>query len=63
MHLIDSAAPEPEPTSGEDDLAGRAPAASPAPRPGTPIDVSFLKEPPVVLTDPPAIFGGASHTW
>jgi hypothetical protein len=24
---------------------------------------TLLTEPDVILTDPPAIFGGASHTW
>jgi hypothetical protein len=27
------------------------------------ISVAILSEPDVVLDDPPAIFGGASHTW
>jgi hypothetical protein len=63
MLLMDSAAPGQEPLPAEDDVAEREPVESTPPRPGTPIEVSFLKEPPVVLTDPPAIFGGASHTW
>ena len=25
--------------------------------------INILREPDVVLTDPPAILGGASHTW
>jgi hypothetical protein len=40
---------------------GNAPAL-PAPRPA-PISAPLLGEPPVVLDDPPAIFGGGSHTW
>ncbi|HVM43857.1 MAG TPA: hypothetical protein VMT77_10120 [Gemmatimonadales bacterium] len=44
----------PPPESGEPGAPKRA---------GTPIAVPLFKEPPVVLTDPPAIFGGASHTW
>jgi len=36
--------------------------ALPAPRPA-PVSAPLLGEPPVVLDDPPAIFGGGSHTW
>jgi len=63
MHLMDSAAPEPAPSPGKDGAEERGPAASAPARAETPIEVTFLKQPPVVLTDPPAIFGGASHTW
>jgi len=38
-------------------------ADAPRSRAGTPVAVPLLSEPVVVLTDPPAIFGGASHTW
>ena len=35
----------------------------PARKPAAPIPAPLLGEPQVVLKDPPAIFGGGSHTW
>jgi hypothetical protein len=49
------------------DVAGLAEPETevPPPRSGAVarVSVSILSEPDVVLDDPPAIFGGASHTW
>ncbi len=64
MNPRDSADPRPEPSPGETDLSCREPeVCPPRPKAGTPIEVPILSEPPVVLKDPPAIYGGASHTW
>jgi hypothetical protein len=53
-----------EPSSSESDHPAREPdAAAPRAKAGTPVAVPLLSEPVVVLKDPPAIFGGASHTW
>ena len=53
-----------EPTPSDGDLAADETDLRP-PRSGavTRFAVNILKEPDVVLTDPPAILGGASHTW
>jgi hypothetical protein len=53
-----------EPSSDDSDFPAREPDAdAPKSRAGTPVAVPLLSEPVVVLKDPPAIFGGASHTW
>jgi len=48
-----------------DDTDPAAPSDADAPRSraATAVAVPLLSEPAVVLKDPPAIFGGASHTW
>jgi len=63
MNLDDLAAGRGRATNEERGHAEPAPpSASPARR-AAPIEAPLLGEPPVVLNDPPAIFGGGSHTW
>ena len=64
MNPQDSVHPLPEPSLADAELPQREPEAPP-PRSKavTPITVKILSEPDVVLDDPPAIFGGGSHTW
>lgn len=50
-------------TRERNELAEPAPPAAPPARGPAPIPAPLLGEPPVVLDDPPAIFGGGSHTW
>jgi hypothetical protein len=62
MSLDDLAAGRQRATNGGDVRAEPAPSAPPA-RGRAPIPAPLLGEPPVVLDDPPPIFGGGSHTW
>ena len=62
MNPLGDDRPEPPPEGA--DLPQREPEAPPPKSTaGTPITVKILTEPDVVLDDPPAIFGGGSHTW
>ena len=45
------------------EFPGPVPPSAPRARGAAPIDAPLLGEPPVVLDDPPALFGGGSHTW
>lgn len=64
MNPRDSADPQPaSPTDGQDIPRVEPDAPAPRSKAGTPIEVPILSEPTVVLTDPPALLGGASHTW
>ena len=59
-------APDHQPEPAADDLPVPAPeshADVPSSRAVTPIGMTILGEPPILLTDPPTIIGGASHTW
>ena len=63
MDHLQQVDPQAEPV--EDDAEPATPRDPRPPRSGAVarIAVAILSEPDVVLDDPPAIFGGASHTW
>jgi hypothetical protein len=64
MDPRDSAAARPEPSPSGADLPERlTDPPPPKSKAVTQIPTTVLSEPVVVLDDPPAIFGGASHTW
>ena len=59
MRLDDSTDGRDREKRRKNDLAEPAP----PPRGAAPVEAPLLGEPPVVLDDPPALFGGGSHTW
>ena len=63
MSTSDPDDPSPDGSAGADDSREEAERPPEPRRAGTPFPVTLFAEPPVVLTDPPAILGGASHTW
>ena len=64
MNSPESVDPQPEPILDEADSAAAESGARPHKSGAIArVAVAILGEPDVVLDDPPAIFGGASHTW